>query len=130
MYNVNPYQQYQQNSVKSAGKGELTLILYDGAVKFIKQGIKFIEENKIQDGHNAIVKAQEIIAHLNETLNMEYEISGNLSSLYQYINRRLVEANLKKDKLILGEALGLVSELRDTWKDAIKAAKPLIACGQ
>lgn len=129
MYNHNPYQQYQQNSVTSAGKGELTLILYDGAVKFIKQGIKFMEENKIQDVHNSIIKAQEIITYLRETLNMEYEISGNLSSLYEYINRRLFEANLKKDKMILGEALGLVVDLRDTWKETIKIAKPLMACG-
>lgn len=130
MFNQNPYQQYRQNSVISAGKGDLTLILYDGAVKFIKQGIKFIEEDKIQDVHNAIIKAQEIITNLSETLNMEYEISGNLSSLYEYIYRRLVEANLKKDKLILGEVLGLVTELRDTWREALRIAKPLIACGQ
>lgn len=130
MLNQNPYQQYRQNSVISAGKGDLTLILYDGAVKFIKQGIKFIEEDKIQDVHNAIIKAQEIITNLSETLNMEYEISGNLSSLYEYIYRRLVEANLKKDKLILGEVLGLVAELRDTWREALRIAKPLIACGQ
>ena len=122
MYNSNPYQQYRQNSVIGAGKGELTLILYDGAVKFIKQGIKFIEEGKTQDVHNAIIKAQEIITHLSETLNMDYEISGHLSSLYEYINRRLFEANIKKDKFILGEALGLVADIRDTWREAIKIA--------
>lgn len=130
MYNHNPYQQYRQNSVQSAGKGELTLILYDEAVKHIKKGIKLIEEVKIQDAHNAIMKAQEIIAYLRETLNMEYEIAGNLSSLYEYINRRLFEANIKKDKMILGEALGLVVDLRDTWKTAIKNVQPLVACGQ
>lgn len=130
MYNTNPYQQYQQNSINSAGKGELTLIMYDGAVKFIKQGIKFIEEVKIQNAHAAIIKAQEIINHLSETLNMEHEISVNLSSLYEYINRRLAEANLKKDKLILGEALGLVVDLRETWKEALRLARPPIASGQ
>ncbi len=130
MYNINPYQQYKQNSIISADKGELTLLLYDGAVKSIKQGIKFIEEKKIQDVHNSIIKAQEIITYLSETLNMEYEISGSLSSLYEYINRRLIEANLKKDKLILGEVLGLVVDLRDTWREAVRIAKPLIACGQ
>ncbi|MCM1567156.1 MAG: flagellar export chaperone FliS [Dehalobacter sp.] len=130
MYNINPYQQYKQNSIISADKGELTLLLYDGAVKSIKQGIKFIEEKKIQDVHNSIIKAQEIITYLSETLNMEYEISGNLSSLYEYINRRLFEANMKKDKYILDEALGLVVDLRDTWREAVKIAKPLIACGQ
>jgi len=130
MYNFNPYQQYRQNSIQSAGKGELTLILYDEAVIHIKKGIKFIEEVKIQDAHNAIIKAQEIITYLRETLNMEYEIAGNLSSLYEYINRRLFEANIKKDKMILGEALGLVADLRDTWKTAIKNVQPLAACGQ
>lgn len=130
MYNTNPYQQYQVNSINSAGKGELTLILYDGAVKFIKQGIKFLEEAKIQNAHNTIIKAQEIINHLSETLDMEYEISGRLTSLYEYINRRLVEANLKKDKLILGEALGLVADLREVWKEALKLARPPIASGQ
>lgn len=122
MYNYNPYQQYRQNSVISAGKGELTLILYDNAVKFIKQGIKCIEEGKIEDVHNAVIKAQEIITHLSETLNMDFEISGQLSSLYDYINRRLFEANMKKDKLILGEALGLVADMRDTWREALKIA--------
>jgi len=130
MYNFNPYQQYRQNSIQSAGKGELTLILYDEAVIHIKKGIKFIEEVKIQDAHNAIIKAQEIITYLRETLNMEYEIAGNLYSLYEYINRRLFEANIKKDKMILGEALGLVADLRDTWKTAIKNVQPLAACGQ
>lgn len=130
MYNINPYQQYKQNSIISADKGDLTLLLYDGAVKSIKQGIKFIEEKKIQDVHNSIIKAQEIITYLSETLNMEYEISGNLYSLYEYINRRLFEANMKKDKYILNEALGLVADLRDTWREAVKIAKPLIACGQ
>lgn len=130
MYNINPYQQYKHNSIISADKGELTLLLYDGAVKSIKQGIKFIEEKRIQDVHNSIIKAQEIITYLSETLNMEYEISGNLSSLYEYINRRLFEANMKKDKYILDEILGLVADLRDTWREAVKIAKPLIACGQ
>ncbi|NLI13205.1 MAG: flagellar export chaperone FliS [Peptococcaceae bacterium] len=130
MANVNPYQQYQQNFIKSAGRGELTLILYDGAVRFIKQGIKSIEENKIQSAHDSIVRAQEIISHLNETLNTDYELSGSLTMLYDYINRRLMEANIKKDRDILGEALGFVSQLRDTWKEALKLSKAPMASGQ
>ncbi len=122
MIGVNPYQQYRQNAVKSAGRGELTLMLYNGAVKFVKQGMKFIEEKNIEGTHNAIVRAQEIILHLSDTLNMEYELSQNLARLYDYINRRLVEANLKKDEQVLAEVLGLVEELRDTWAEAIKRA--------
>ncbi|MDD4335682.1 MAG: flagellar export chaperone FliS [Desulfotomaculaceae bacterium] len=129
MYHANPYQQYRQNSVTSAGKGKLTLILYENAVKFIKQAIKFIEEGKLQEAHNAIMKSQEIITHLSDTLNMDYDLSNNLHSLYEYINRRLIEANMKKNQLILGEALDLVSDLRDTWQEAMKIAAPPEAIG-
>ncbi|TEB15534.1 Flagellar protein FliS [Pelotomaculum sp. FP] len=127
---ANPYQQYQQNAVKSAGRGELTLMLYNGAIKFIKLGMKLAGEKNIQGAHNAIVRAQEIITHLNETLNMDYELSAGLASLYEYINRRLVEGNLKKDQDILGEALGLVEDLRNAWAGSLKLSKPNMASGQ
>lgn len=130
MVNANPYQQYQQNSVMSADRGELTLMLYNGAIKFIKQGMKLAEEKNTEGAHNSIVRAQEIISHLKETLNMEFELSNNLALLYDYINRRLFEANIKKDKDILGEALGLVEELRNTWMEALKIAKSAVASGQ
>lgn len=130
MYNVSPYQQYQQNFIKSAGKGELTLMLYDGAVRFVKQSIKAIEEKNIQSAHDSIVRAQEIISHLNQTLDSEYELSGSLALLYDYINRRLIEANMKKDRDILGEALDLTSQLRDTWHEALKLSRAPAASGQ
>ncbi|MCL6559020.1 MAG: flagellar export chaperone FliS [Firmicutes bacterium] len=120
MMNANPYQQYRQNAVMSAGKGDLTLMLYNGAIKFIKQSIKFVDEKNIEGSHNTIVRVQDIIAHLNETLNMDYEISKNLELLYDYVNRRLVEANIKKDSNILREVLGLVEDLRNTWSEALK----------
>lgn len=130
MVNANPYQQYQQNSVMSADRGELTLMLYNGAVKFIKQGMKFTEEKNIEEAHNSIVRAQEIISHLNGTLNMEYELSQNLTMLYDYMNRRLMEANVKKDKQVLEEVLGLVEDLRGTWMQALKLFKSDMASGQ
>ncbi len=130
MNNFNPYQQYQQNFVNSASKGQLTLMLYDGAARFIKQGIKGIEEKDIQSAHHAIVKAQEIIAHLNQTLDKKYELSGSLALLYDYISRRLIEANIKKDRDILGEVLDLTSQLRDTWQEALKLYRTPVASGQ
>ncbi|OPY58774.1 MAG: Flagellar protein FliS [Pelotomaculum sp. PtaU1.Bin035] len=127
MINSNPYQRYQQNAVTSANKGELTLMLYTGAVKFIKLGMKLVEEKNIEGANNTIIRVQEIISHLNDTLNMEYELSNNLALLYDYINRRLAVANAKKDKQILGEVLSLVEELRDTWAEALKLAVPASA---
>jgi len=130
MTNVNPYQQYRQNAVMSAGSGELTLMLYNGAVKFIKQGAKFIEEKDLERAHEAIVRAQEIILHLNDTLNMDFELSKSLALLYDYMHHRLLEANIKKEKDILGEVLGFVEELRDAWMEALKLSKSAMASGQ
>jgi len=127
MSNINPYQQYRQNAVMSAGRGDLTLMLYNGAVKFIRQGMKYIEERNIEGAHNSIVRAQEIISHLNDTLNMEYELSKNLALLYEYINRRLFEANVRKEIETLEEVLGFVEELRDTWAEALKISKSAAA---
>jgi len=130
MINANPYQQYQQNAVKSASGEDLTLMLYNGAIKFIKLGMKLAGEKNISGAHNAIVRAQEIIAHLRETLNMDYEISAGLASLYEYVNRRLMQGNIKKDQEILGEALGLVEDLRNTWVEAMKLSRSNMASGQ
>lgn len=119
----NPYLQYQQNAVKSVSPGELTLMLYDGLVKFIRLSIISIENNDMKSSHNYLVRAQEIIAHLNETLAFQYEISKSLSSLYEYMISRLMEANIKKDGRIAGEVLDMAGDLRDTWRKAIKLAK-------
>lgn len=119
----NPYSQYQQNSIMTAAPEELTLMLYNGAVKFIKQGKASIEEKDLQKAHNSIVRAQDIISELNITLNMDYEISHNLRSLYTFILERLMQANIKKDVTILDEVLPLVEELRDTWKEAMQIAR-------
>lgn len=119
----NPYTQYQQDSIMTATPEELTLMLYNGAIKFVKQGKLFIEQKDIQNAHNSIVRAQDIISELNITLNMDYEISKDLRSLYTFILDKLMEANIKKDSKILDEILPIVEDLRDTWKEAMKLAK-------
>ncbi|KXG76354.1 flagellar export chaperone FliS [Thermotalea metallivorans] len=119
----NPYAQYKQNTVMTAPPEELTLMLFEGMVKFINQSKLFMQEKKLDKASNANLRAQDIIAELNLTLNMKYDISKNLRTLYDYMSRRLIEANLKKDVDILEEVLGLATELRDTWKEAIKIAR-------
>lgn len=116
----NPYQQYEQQSVMTASPGELTLMLYNGCIKFIKKGIKYIEEDNIEKANNAIIRAQDIVNELTVTLDMEYEISEQLQLLYEYMGRRLIEANISKDMGILQEVEGLMAELRDTWAEVIK----------
>lgn len=116
----NPYQQYENQSVMTASPGELTLMLYNGCIKFVKIGIQFIEEQEIERAHNAILRAQAIIDELEITLDMQHEISGSIQKLYDYMGRRLIEANISKDIEILKEVEGLMVELRDTWMEVIK----------
>ena len=116
----NPYQSYQQNSVNTASPGELTLMLYNGCLKFIHQAKKAIMDKNIEAKNTNIQKAQNIIQELMVTLNMDVEVSQNMMSLYDYMNRRLMEANIKNDTGILDEVESLVTEFRDTWKDVIQ----------
>lgn len=123
MLATNPYAQYQQNAVNSAEPGQLTLMLYNGAVKFTKQAIKEIKAGNIQQANHYNLRVQDIVTELILTLNQDYPVAKNLHSLYDYIKRRLIEGNIKKDEQILTEALGMLEELRDTWAEALKRAK-------
>ncbi|SDJ92851.1 flagellar export chaperone FliS [Natronincola ferrireducens] len=119
----NPYNQYKENNIMTASPENLTLLLYNGALKFINQGKIFIEQKNVQKSHEVILRAQDIIQELNITLDMKYDISQNLRTLYIYINERLIEANIQKNQAILDEVAGMVTELRDTWKEAMVVAK-------
>lgn len=115
----NPYQAYQQNSVYTASPGELTLMLYNGCLKFIHIAKIGISEKDFEKRNTYIQKAQDIIRELMVTLNEDMEISKQLMPLYDYLYRRLIEANVKNDAAILDEVEGFVTEFRDTWKQVI-----------
>lgn len=116
----NPYQSYKQNSVNTASPGELTLMLYNGCLKFIHQAKRAVDEKNIQDKNNSILRAQDIVRELMVTLNPDIEVSKQMLAMYDYMLRRLVEANIKNDNEILSEVEGLVIEFRDTWKQVIQ----------
>lgn len=118
-----PYGQYKQNSIMTASPQELTLMLYNGALKFIGLSKVHIEKNDIPKANESIIRAQDIIQELNITLNMDYEISTGLRSLYTYILDLLIDANIYKDIKYLDEAAEMVKELRDTWKEAMKVSR-------
>lgn len=116
----NPYQAYQQNSLNTASPAELTLMLYNGCLKFIHQGKIAIQAKNIEEKNTNLVKAQKIIQEFMVTLNMDVPMSKDLMAMYDYLNRRLMEANLKNDVAILDEVSGFVTEYRDTWKQVIQ----------
>ncbi|MED3660914.1 flagellar export chaperone FliS [Ureibacillus sp. FSL K6-8385] len=114
------YNAYKQNSINTASPGELTLMLYNGCIKFLNVAKKAIDEKDYEEKNKNLQKAQNIITELMVTLNMDYEISKQMYSLYEYMNRRLIEANMKNDAGIVDEVIGLVTEFRDTWKEVIR----------
>ncbi|KAB3532050.1 flagellar export chaperone FliS [Alkaliphilus serpentinus] len=119
----NPYNQYKESSIKTATPQELTLMLYNGALKFMNQGKLYIEQKDIPKTNEALMRSQDIIQELNITLDMNYDISKNLRALYVYIIEKLVDSNIYKSTESLNEAIEMVTELRDTWKEAMKLAK-------
>lgn len=119
----NPYAKYKQQSVNTATPEELTLMLYDGCIKFINIAKIAIEEKDYQTAHKNIIKAEDIITEFIVTLNMDYEISKNLKELYVFYYNLLVEANLKKDISILEEVKVFVVDIRNTWKEAMILAR-------
>lgn len=119
----NPYQAYQENSVTTATPGELTLMLYNGCLKFIKLAKKAIAEKNVEEKNINLQKAQKIISELMVTLNPDIEVSKHMMTMYEYMNRRLIEANIKNDVTILEEVEGYVAEFRDTWKEVLRLSK-------
>lgn len=125
MLRSNAYQQYQKQSILTASPGELTLMLYNGCIKFINQAKLMIEKKDIAGAHEAIMRAEAIIEEFMQTLDTKYEISNRFMMIYDYIYRRLVDANISKDIKILDEVLGLVTELRNSWKEMLNNSRQM-----
>ena len=123
MVTINPYQTYQQNSVMTASPQELTLMLYNGSLKFMKIAKRAMNDKNFQDKNTNIIKAQNIVQELRSTLNSEMSMSAGLEQMYEYMYNRLIEANMKNDVTALEDVETLMTDLRNTWKQAMALAK-------
>lgn len=119
----NGYAAYNLRRIQTASPAELTLMLYEGAIKFCNIAIMGVEEHNIEKAHNNIVKVQRIIEEFQATLNHKYEVAEDFDAVYSYLLRRLLEANIKKDKEILEEVLKHLRTMRETWKEVMVRAK-------
>lgn len=119
------YQMYQNTAVQTATPQELCLQLYNGCLKFIRLAKRAMDDQQIEERHVQLTKAQAIITQFRITLDMDIAISQELDALYEFIHRKLVEANTRNDLNALEEAEGLVIELRDTWKMMMKQTTPM-----
>ena len=120
--NANAYNKsnnYLEQKIMSAKPEELTLMLYDGIIKFINQAKIYNDQKDFEKSSNSNLRAQAIIDELRSTLNMDIEISSNFEDLYIFMGERLIDANLSKSNDTLDEVLGLATEFRDTWKTAM-----------
>ena len=114
---------YQRNATLTATPPELTLMLYEGAIKFCNIGILAIEKNDYEKANTNIKKAQAIITELRVTLDRKYPVWEDFERVYDYIYRRLVEGNIHKDIEIIEDALKYIREMRDTWKEVMRQNK-------
>ena len=119
----NALNQYKQSAVFTATPEELTLMLYDGAIKFMNIAKYHIENNNVVKSHETLIRAQDIIIELNSSLDMKYEVSENLRGLYDFVLERLIDANIGKKVEPIDEALEIVTDMRDTWKEAMLKVK-------
>lgn len=126
---MNPYakgnQAYKKASVNTQDQATLILMLYDGAVRFLKKAQIKLSEKDLEEAHVCLVKSKDIVAELLASLKTEGtgQIGANLQQLYTYIYNRLIDANVQKSPEMTAECLQLVSELREGWRSVIAHRK-------
>ena len=124
---INPAAAYRNQQIMTASSEQLTLMLYDGAIRFLRASITAVEAKDMEKAHDMNMRTQEIVREFRQTLNMDIELSENWDKLYEFMEYRLMEGNVKKDKAMLQDVLDLLKEMRDTWAEAMKLAKGIPA---
>ena len=119
----NAYAQYNNNKVLTASPAELTLMLYEGMIKFCNIAETAIEQKDVQKAHTNIIKVQHIIDYLRQTLDMKYPVAKDFERIYVYLDQRLLQANLKKDQEILEEVNQHLRAVRDNWKEVMRVSR-------
>ena len=127
MYGSNAYSVYKNNSINFASKEQLLLMLCEGAVKFSKIGRQAIVDKDIKKANDNIIRTENIFYELMSSLDVSKggEWAPAIFSVYEYINRRLIDANVKKDFKIMDEIIPLIEDVKDTWEQAYKLSKPV-----
>jgi len=113
---------YLRTRVMTASQEELRLLLFDGALKFCRQANDAIARADWEASYNALTRAQKIVMELSSALDHAAapELCERLSALYTYIYRRLVDANMERDRSAVDEAIRLIEYERETWAMVVK----------
>ena len=118
---ISAQQKYQQAKMQTASPSQLLLMLYDGAIRFVKAGIEGIEEHNIEKANTFFNKSQAIIHELIASLDYKYELSTGLHQIYEYMLHQLIQANVHKDEKAASEVLAHLREMRDAWEQAVRS---------
>ncbi len=117
----NAYGRYNNSKILTASPAELTLMLYEGAIKFCNIAIVAVEQKDVEKAHINIQKTERIIDYFRQTLDMKYPVAEDFERVYSYLSERLIEANIKKDNL--EEVTTHLRTMRDTWKEVMRINK-------
>lgn len=117
-------QQYQQAKTLTVSPGQLVVLMYEGALRFLRQAHQALDEHQVETAHTSICRAQDILAELDATLDDKGgAVAVNLHRIYDYCLRRLVTANIAKDAALIAEVIGHIEPLLDVWRTAVAAVE-------
>lgn len=111
---------YKNQQIMTSSPEQLTLLLYNGALRFLTESVLAMEQGDVQKSYHANLRVQDIVREFSRTLDMKYELSKSWAQLYEYTEYCLIQGNIKKDVQQLNEARSVLQELRDTWVEAMK----------
>ncbi|MCQ2519429.1 MAG: flagellar export chaperone FliS [Lachnospiraceae bacterium] len=118
----NAYSQYNNSKILTASPAELTLLLYEGAIKFGNIAIVKMEHKDVQGAHNNIIRVGKIIDYLRETLDMKYPVAQDFENIYVYLSSRINDTMVSKDPKDMEEVVEHLRSVRDNWKEVMKKA--------
>jgi len=121
---------YKNQQIMTASPEQLTLLLYNGALRFLNESIQAMEQGDFPKSHNANLRVQDIVREFMYTLDMSYEISQTWARLYEYTEYCLVQGNIKKDIEQLQQAKSMLEEMRDAWAGAMRQTQVTRAAGK
>ncbi len=121
---------YKNQQIMTSSPEQLTLLLYNGALRFLTESILAMEQGDIPKSHNANIRVQDIVREFVLTLDMSYELSKTWAQLYEYTEHCLIQGNIKKDVTLLQQAKEVLQDLRDTWIEAMKQTQVARAVGK
>ncbi len=120
---INPAAAYQNSKILTASGADLTLMLYEGAIKFCNLALIGFEKKDIMKINTNIQKAEKVITELQVTLDRRYPVANDFDNVYKYIQGKLFQANIKKDPELLEEALNQIRDMRDIWKQVMATGR-------